>query len=164
MIDKERDEVKKRNSDKEDGTLDGGSEKGIPKLIEGGNPQKPLLNEKIRKNEEILKKERAETTRAILENGEFKGGRVKVDHAIWAIVDPLLGRTSDTKLSLFFGIPEASIENRRYFLRILPYEYIDYELIDPLLDKGTDEEISELFDGFIPVNKISERRAELKKL
>ena len=83
---------------------------------------------------------------------------------MWSVIDPLLGRTSDIKLSLFFGIPEASIENRRYFLRILPYEYIDYELIDPLLDKGTDEEISELFDGFIPVNKISERRAELKKL
>ena len=164
MIDKERDEVKKRNSDKKVGTLDSGSKKGILKLIEGGNPQKPLLNEKIRKNEEILKKERAETTRAILENGEFKGGRVKVDHAIWAIVDPLLGRTSDTKLSLFFGIPEASIENRRYFLRILPYEHVDYELLDPLLDLGTDEEISDLFGGFIPVNKIAERREELKKM
>ena len=164
MIDKERDEVKKRNSDKKVGTLDSGSEKGILKIIEGRNPQKPLLNEKIRKNEEILKKERAETTRAILENGEFKGGRVKVDHAIWAIVDPLLGRTSDTKLSLFFGIPEASIENRRYFLRILPYEHVDYELLDPLLDLGTDEEISDLFGGFIPVNKIAERREELKKM
>ena len=133
--------MRRKNLQKKDDTFNIAKEPIILRLIQGKVKNSPLF-----------------------ENGEFKGGRLRADHAMWSVIDPLLGRTSDTKLSLFFGIPEASIENRRYFLRILPYEYIDYELIDPLLDKGTDEEISELFDGFIPVNKISERRAELKKL
>lgn len=129
-----------RNMEKRDGTFCKAKEPLILRLIQGKVKNSPLF-----------------------ENGEFKGGRVKVDHAIWAIVDPLLGRTSDAKLSLFFGIPEASIENRRYFLRILPYEHIDYELIDPLLDLGTDEEIADLFDGFININAITDRRKKLGK-
>ncbi len=99
----------------------------------------------------------------LFENGKFQGGRLRADHPIWAIIDPLLGRTSDTKLGLFFGIPDASIENRRVFLRILPYEHVDYELIDPLLDLGTDEAIADLFDGFIDINAITDRRKKLGK-
>ena len=46
---------------------------------------------------------------------------------------------------------------------ILPYEHIDYELLDPLLDLGTDEEIADLFDGFIHINVIKKRRKKLGK-
>ena len=129
-----------RNVEKRDGSFDTAKEPLILRLIQGNIKNSPLF-----------------------ENGKFKKGRVEPDHAIWAIVDPLLGRTSDTKLSLFFGIPAASIENRRYFLRILPYEHVDYELLDPLLDLGTDEAIADLFDGFIHINVITERRKQLGK-
>ena len=129
-----------RNVEKRDGTFGRAKEPLILRLIQGNVKNSPLF-----------------------ENGEFKGGRLRADHAMWSVIDPLLGRTSDIKLSLFFGIPEASIENRRVFLRILPYEHVDYELLDPLLDLGTDEEIADLFDGFIHINVIKKRRKKLGK-
>ena len=132
--------MRRKNLQKKDDTFNIAKEPIILRLIQGKVKNSPLF-----------------------ENGEFKGGRLRADHPIWAIVDPLLGRTNDTKLGLFFGIPDASIANRREFMGILPYEHIDYELIDPLLDIGTDEEIADLFDGFIHINVIKKRRKKLGK-
>ena len=67
---------------------------------------------------------------------------------------------------LFFGNPPIGLPSgvtTYLFLRILPYEHVDYELIDPLLDLGTDEAIADLFDGFININAITDRRKKLGK-
>lgn len=86
------------------------------------------------------------------ELGFVKDGKVvkkdiKLDNKLWAVIDPLLGRTSEENIAEFFQLPLGVIENRRLVLRIEKFNYIDPQIIDALLQYGTNEEIEKLFDN-----------------
>lgn len=98
-----------------------------------------------------------------IKNGSVVRKNMKISDPNWAVIDPLLGRVSDERIASFFVVPVNIIEMRRNLLHILPYGHIEWDIIDSLLKYGTDEEISQMFNGNIQVGTIKARRAYLDK-
>lgn len=98
-----------------------------------------------------------------VKNGKVVRKNMKISDPNWSVIDPLLGRVPDKNIAAFFVVPENIIEMRRDLLHILPYGHIEWDIIDSLLKYGTDEEISQMFNGNIQVGTIKARRAYLNK-
>lgn len=98
-----------------------------------------------------------------VKNGRVTRKNIKSSDPNWAVIDPLLGRTDDKNIAEFFVIPTEDVTIRRELLHIMPYGHFQWDLIDPLLKLGTDEEVSRLLDGNIDIEVISARRDYLNR-
>ena len=93
-----------------------------------------------------------------VKDGKIIRRSLTIGDPVWAAIDPILGRTDDESIAWFFGIPTPYIEARRRILKIRPYDYVDWKLIDPLFSRGTDAEISFLFHGEMSEYVVGARR------
>ena len=98
-----------------------------------------------------------------IKDGKIILSYIQTTHPIWAIIDPLLGKTKDDDLAWFFAIPTPIIKARRSALGIKIIDNIQYDKLDPLIEYGTDEEISELLNGEISPYLVRMRREFLKE-
>jgi len=111
----------------------------------------------------LLPNGRSKKNGLFLKNGKIVRKTLRSHDPEWAVIDPLLGRTSDVEIAKFFGIHGSLVKMRRELLHILPYGVYSWEILDPLFAYGSDKEIYNLFDGHLSMEAIKERRFYLEE-